>query len=83
MSEGHASSDGLVPLGEAERICREQAGMSEAQFRHELAEYVRGNGGLAWVATETAQGVRRPALDELIRSRTPRPENEDTHDTGS
>jgi len=82
MNEGRAQGGGLVPLGEAERICRRRAGLSAAQFRHELAEYLRGNGGLAWVATEAELGVRRAALDELLRRRARPPKDEDHHDTG-
>ena len=53
---------------EAERVCCEKTGMSPAEFRHELAEHVRGNGGIPWVATETAVGVHRSALEQLVRN---------------
>jgi len=56
----------LVPLGEAQSICREKLGMSDAEFRHELAEHVRGSGGIPWVASETAVGVYRAALEQLV-----------------
>jgi hypothetical protein len=57
----------LIPLGEAQSICREKLGMSDAEFRHELAEHVRGSGGIPWVASETAVGVYRAALEQLVR----------------
>ena len=83
MSEDHLSRGDLVPLGQAERICREQAGMSPAEFRHELAEHVRGNGGLGWVATTASLGVCRAALDGLVRRRNTGPKDEDTDDRQS
>ncbi|HUS91427.1 MAG TPA: hypothetical protein VM695_06225 [Phycisphaerae bacterium] len=79
MTQDPANPDQLVPLDEAERLCHERAGMSAAQFRHELAEHVRGNGGLAWVATATKLGVCRTALEERLRQRTNPPPRE-AHD---
>ena len=71
------SSDGceLVPLAEAERLCCEKLGMTAAQFRHELAEHVRGHGGIPWVATDEAAGVYRSVLDRLVgRADAPEPQ---------
>ena len=67
MDPGDQHADDLVPLGEAERVCREKLGMSAAQFRRELAEHVRGNGGLPWVADVDVVGVRRSGLEQLLR----------------
>ena len=67
MSQPPGEHADLVPLGQAEQICREKLGMSAARFRHELAEHVRGPGGIPWVARETAAGVHKAALDEFIR----------------
>jgi|GEM_PF-3449540 len=56
----------LVSLGEAERLCCRGLGMTPAAFRHELAEHVRGRGGIPWIATETEAGVYRSVLDALL-----------------
>ena len=68
MTDANEPQDDLVPLGEAERLCKERLGMSADEFRHELAEHVRGSGGLPWAATETAAGVHRGALDALLEA---------------
>jgi len=70
----------LVPLDEAQRICREKLGMSEARFRHELAEHVRGNGGIPWAATEASVGVLRGAMEDLLRRAELPPEEERSDD---
>ena len=67
MNEHQDDRGDLVPLGEAESICREKLGMSDAEFRHQLAEHVRGKGGIPWAAGETAVGVYRAALERLVR----------------
>ena len=64
MPDGKLPS--LVPLAEAQRICFERLGMTPAQFRHELAEYMRGSGGIPWLLTEEAGGVRRSVLDAFL-----------------
>jgi hypothetical protein len=66
MTETDDACAELLPLPEAERICRDRLGMTQAEFRHELAEHVRGGGGIPWVATETAAGVHRAALEALL-----------------
>lgn len=81
MTQPADSDRELVSLAEAQRICRERLGMSGAQFRHELAEHVRGRGGIPWVAAGDAVGVYRTALDALVSGRTaegPLPEQETT-----
>ena len=71
MSQLPAKDDDLVPLGEAERLCRETLGMSPERFRHELAEHVRCERGLPWVAGETAAGVSTADLDAFLRNSQP------------
>ena len=68
-ADGQAGETVLLPIDEAERMCREKAGMSAAQFRHELAKHVLGNGGMAWVATATTIGVYRSAVEQLLLRR--------------
>jgi hypothetical protein len=70
----------LVPLGEAERTCREKLGMTEARFRHELAEHVRGRGGIPWSADVDAVGVYRSDLEQLIRRAEAAAEQETSND---
>ncbi|MGB2820051.1 MAG: hypothetical protein WBF17_03660 [Phycisphaerae bacterium] len=80
MNEHQDDQGEIVPLGEARSICREELGMSDAEFRHELAEHVRGNGGIPWVATETTVGVYRAALRQFVRDARTSPEEEMPND---
>jgi hypothetical protein len=61
------TDDELVPLAEAQRLCREKLRWSAARFRRALAENVRSGRGIPWQATETAVGVCRQALDALVK----------------
>ena len=76
MNEHKDDRGELVPLGEAESICREKLGMSDTELRHQLAEHVRGKGGIPWAAGETAVGVYRAALERLVRDAEAPPNEE-------
>ena len=80
MNQDRSDAQELVSLAEAERICREKLGMSAARFLHELAEHVRGSGGIAWVADVDVVGVRRGDLDEFCRRADAGPDRETQDD---
>ena len=67
MTSTDSDNEAIVSMAEAQAICCEKLRMSEAQFRHELAEHVRGNGGIPWIASPTVVGMRRSVLEALIR----------------
>ena len=69
MSQLSGDHIDLVPLGQAQRLCMQELGVSAAQFRHELAEHARGAAGIPWVADDTCAGVPRAALADFIRRR--------------
>ena len=79
MTKNQDGPQELISLGEAERECRERLGMSPAEFRHALAEHVRGAGGIPWIATEAAVGGCRDALDQFAR-KARMPDDKETSD---
>lgn len=80
MDDSQVDRPALVPLGEAERICGDRIGMSEARFRHELASYVRGKGGIPWVVRETEAGIFPSVLERLLGAAESPPAEEQPND---
>ena len=78
MTDSSEGARELVPLDQAQRLCRQKLGMCALRFWHELAEHARGRGGIPWHADAGAVGVPRGALEARLAAADP--SSKETHD---